>query len=199
VPAAPETSKVPIAPMGDSRVARCLQGGGVYVNSGTVAITSSSIYGNTRVNGVRAHIYDFPSPMGDSRFAHCLQGGGVYVASGTVTITSSTIYGNTVNGVRTHARKYPSPPWKTHVLLAVCRAAVSLLGEAQWPSHRAPSVGTQLAKCALMLKISHRPMGKLLMRLPRLTLAQLRPALWSTAVGMCRRDLKFPIAPMGIC
>ena len=134
----------PIAPMGDSRVARCLQGGGVYVNSGTVAITSSSIYGNTRVNGVRAHIYDFPSPMGDSRFAHCLQGGGVYVASGTVTLTSSTIYGNTVNGVRTHARKYPSPPWKTHVLLAVCRAAVSLLGEAQWPSHRPPSVATQL-------------------------------------------------------
>jgi hypothetical protein len=27
--------------------ARCLQGGGVYVNSGTVTITSSSIYGNT--------------------------------------------------------------------------------------------------------------------------------------------------------
>ena len=34
-------------PMGDSRFARCLQGGGVYVSSGTVTITSSSINGNT--------------------------------------------------------------------------------------------------------------------------------------------------------
>ncbi|KOO25133.1 insulin-degrading enzyme [Chrysochromulina tobinii] len=46
-------------------------GGGVYVYSGTVTITSSSIYGNTA---------DY--------------GGGVYVSYGTVTITSSSIYGN---------------------------------------------------------------------------------------------------------
>jgi len=55
------SSKVPNAPMGNSRFARCLQGGGVYVTSGTVTITSSSIYGNT-VNGVRAHVQKFPSP-----------------------------------------------------------------------------------------------------------------------------------------
>jgi hypothetical protein len=62
-------SKVPIAPMGrcpipmgDSHVACCLQGGGVYIDhSGRVTITSSSIYGNT-ANVVRAHIYNFPSP-----------------------------------------------------------------------------------------------------------------------------------------
>jgi hypothetical protein len=58
---APETSKVPIALMGDSRFARCLQGGGVYVYSGTVTITSSSIYGNT-ANYVRAHDQKFPLP-----------------------------------------------------------------------------------------------------------------------------------------
>ena len=41
-------------------------------------------------------------------------------------------------------------------------------------------------------------MGKLLTCLPRLSLAQLRPTLWSTIVlCMCRRDLYFPIAPMG--
>jgi hypothetical protein len=33
--------------MGDSRYARCLQGGGVYVERGTVAISSSTISGNT--------------------------------------------------------------------------------------------------------------------------------------------------------
>ena len=41
-------------------------------------------------------------------------------------------------------------------------------------------------------------MGKLLTCLPRLSLAQLRPTLWSTiALCTCRRDLYFPIALMG--
>jgi len=39
--------------------------------------------------------------------------------------------------------------------------------------------------------------GKLLTCLPRLTLAQLRLALWSTTVGTCRRDLEFPHRPKG--
>ncbi len=53
--------KLPIAPMGDSRFAHYLQGGGVYVSSGTVTITSSSIYGNTASYVVRAHVQKFPS------------------------------------------------------------------------------------------------------------------------------------------
>jgi hypothetical protein len=58
------SSKVPIAPMGSSQFARCLQGGGVYVYSGTVTITSSSIYGNT-AGYVRAHVQKFPiAPLG---------------------------------------------------------------------------------------------------------------------------------------
>ena len=71
------------------------------------------------------------APMGDSRFARCLQGGGVDVGTGTVSISSSTISGNTAENVRAHAQKFPSPPWETHVLLVVCRAAVSMSGEAQ--------------------------------------------------------------------
>jgi len=35
------------SPMGDPRVARCLQGAGVYVNDGTVSIVNSQIYSNT--------------------------------------------------------------------------------------------------------------------------------------------------------
>jgi hypothetical protein len=58
---APETSKVPIAPMGDSRFARCLQGGGVYVGGGSVTIDSCTISGNTAT--VRAHVQKFPSPQ----------------------------------------------------------------------------------------------------------------------------------------
>jgi hypothetical protein len=90
--------------MGDSRFSCCLQGGGVYVGSGTVTITSSSIYGNTAPY-VRAHVQKFPShpdvKVADvlaltlACTARCLQGGGVYVNSGTVTITSSSIHGNT--------------------------------------------------------------------------------------------------------
>ncbi len=45
-------------------------------------------------------------------------------------------------------------------------------------------------------KVPNAPMGKLLTRLPQLTLAQLRPTLRSTTVGTCRRDLgNFPSPP----
>ena len=95
-------------PMGFSHVLHmCLQGGGVYVRSGTVTITSSSIYGN-RASSVRAHVQSSHRPMGDSRFARCLQdGGGVYINSGNVTITSSSIYGNRADWVRAHVQKFP--------------------------------------------------------------------------------------------
>jgi len=59
-------SKVPIAPLGDSRFAPCLQGGGVYVFSGTITITSSSIYGNSAFR-VRAHVQKFPLPRWETR------------------------------------------------------------------------------------------------------------------------------------
>jgi hypothetical protein len=108
--------------MGDSRFACCLQGGGVYVGSGTVTITSSSIYANT-ASYVRAHVQKFPSPdvkVADvlaltlACTARCLQGGGVYVSnSGTVTITSSSIHGNTASVyVRAHVQKIPLSRWE---------------------------------------------------------------------------------------
>ncbi len=58
---ATETSKFPIAPLGDSRFARCLQGGGVAVLGGAVSIVNSQIYSNTAAS-VRAHLQKFPSP-----------------------------------------------------------------------------------------------------------------------------------------
>jgi len=48
--------------MGDSSFARCLQGGGVNVQGGTVAISSCAISGNTAATNVRALIQEFPSP-----------------------------------------------------------------------------------------------------------------------------------------
>jgi hypothetical protein len=50
-----------IAPIGDSRVARCLQGGGVVVIGGSVTIDSCTIAGNTAYM-VRAQAPNFPSP-----------------------------------------------------------------------------------------------------------------------------------------
>ena len=55
-------SKVPIAPMGDSHFARCLQGGGFYISSGTVSFSSCTITGNTATY-VCAHAQKFPSRM----------------------------------------------------------------------------------------------------------------------------------------
>ena len=54
-------SKVPIAPMGDSYFACCLQGGGVVVYSGTVTFSLCTITGNSAGN-VCAHAQKFPSP-----------------------------------------------------------------------------------------------------------------------------------------
>jgi hypothetical protein len=54
-------SQVPIAPMGDSRFARCLQGGGVAVLGGTVTISSCTISGTAY--SVRAHPQKFPMPQ----------------------------------------------------------------------------------------------------------------------------------------
>ena len=39
----------------------CLQGGGVFVNGGTVTLSSCTITGNTAIS-VRAHAQNFPSP-----------------------------------------------------------------------------------------------------------------------------------------
>ena len=50
-----------------------------------------------------------------------------------------------------------------------------------------------LVRASHACKLPIAPMGKLLTCLARVTLAQLRPTLWSTAVGTCRRDLQcFP-------
>jgi hypothetical protein len=46
-------------------------------------------------------------------------------------------------------------------------------------------------------KVPIAPMGKLLMCLPRLSLAQLRPMLWSTTVGEACRDLAMFPSPHG--
>jgi hypothetical protein len=64
----------------NSRFAHCLQGGGVFVQGGTVSIVNSQIYSNTASQVRASHTCKLPiAPMGDSRFAHCLQGGGVAV------------------------------------------------------------------------------------------------------------------------
>ena len=82
----------------------CLQGGGVSVNSGTVTIMSSLIFGNAAAPTVCTHVQKVSiSLFGDSRFARCLQGGGVYVEGGTVAISWCTISGNTAyDTVRAH-------------------------------------------------------------------------------------------------
>jgi hypothetical protein len=137
---AAETCNFPIAPMGNSRFARCLQGGGVAVLGGTVTISSCTISGNTALN-VRARPQKFPSPRWEICRRACLD-------SRLATLADIPV--NYRMYVLQRPRNFPSPRWETHVLLVACRVVVSMSGEAQWPSHRAPSVGTQLAMCVLM-------------------------------------------------
>jgi hypothetical protein len=120
--------------MGFSHVLRlCLQGGGVFVQGGTVTFLSCTITGNT-ATWVCAHARNFPSPpwkfpiapMGDSRFARCLQGGGVSVGAGTVTISSCTISGNTAGSVSAHAQKFPSHAHTLALILACATANASV-------------------------------------------------------------------------
>jgi hypothetical protein len=56
--------------MGDSRIARCLQGGGVYVYGSTVSIVNSQIYSNTATY-VRTDIRNFPSPPWENALLTC--------------------------------------------------------------------------------------------------------------------------------
>ena len=99
--------------------ALCLQGGGVYVQGGTVTFSSCTIIGNTAVNGVRAHAQESPLPDGIfTCFAPlCLQGG-VYVQGGTVTFSSCTITGNTASYVHAHAQISHRPDGKMADVLA---------------------------------------------------------------------------------
>jgi len=48
----------------------CLQGGGVYVSSGTVTISSCTISGNT-ASYVHAHAQKFPSPRWENCWRAC--------------------------------------------------------------------------------------------------------------------------------
>ena len=65
-------------------------------------------------------------------------------------------------------------------------------------NRRLPSafqLGYQCARSSSKVPITL--MGSLLMYVPRLTLAQLRPTLWSTTDSTCRRDLKASHRPHG--
>ena len=120
-------SNVPIAPMGKLltcllRLA-CTTAADAPVNSSVVI---SDVYVLQRPEMFPSPRWENCAPMGDSRIARCLQGGGVSVWGGTVSIVNSQIYSNTATAcVRAHLQKFPSPPWETHILLIVCREAVS--------------------------------------------------------------------------
>ena len=92
--------------MGDSRFARCLQGGGVLVQGGTVSIVNSQIYSNAAsygggvVVGGGTVTISSCTISGNTAGYNPEVGGGVYVTGGTVTLSSCTISGNTANAVR---------------------------------------------------------------------------------------------------
>ena len=132
-------------------------GGGVYVTSGTVTITSSSIYGNTANNCdggcgnsrgggvvVAGGTVTFSSCTISGNTARNGAGGGIWTASGsTVTITSSSIYGNTAD--------YGNIPGGGGI------------GGGGTVSISSSTISGNIADyvCTLMFKTSHRPDGNI--------------------------------------
>jgi hypothetical protein len=95
--------------MGDSPFARCLQGGGVYVGGGTVAISSCTISENT-ASGVRAHDQNFPSPQWESladmfNLTLAFQLGGIH-------LLFYQGYVRACKPHRAHVQKFPWPRWE---------------------------------------------------------------------------------------
>ena len=70
-----------------------------------------------------------------------------------MTFSSCTITGNTAYYVRAHPQNFPTPLWETHNLLAVCRAAVSMLAVAKSQSSTPKCILTKLPECVLIFKI----------------------------------------------
>jgi hypothetical protein len=68
---------------------------------------------------------------------------------------------------------------------------------APWPSHRAPSVGTQLQMCALTLKRSHRPMGRWLTCPNRLSTYNSDRCLVLSGICTCQPRLQTSHRPDG--
>ena len=103
-------SKVPIAPMGFSHVLRvCLQGGGVYVESGTVSVLSCTITGNSATY-VRAQ----------RKTSHRPNGKIADMPKSTLIFRVGLIFGSIRDMyVPATPANFPSPRWETHILLVV--------------------------------------------------------------------------------
>ena len=120
-----------------------------------------------------------------------LQSGGVWIISGKVSFSSCTITGNTAYYVRAHAQKFPSPRWE---FLLTCPIDSHLSIRIDIWFHQGS------VRASHVCKLPIAPMGKMLMRFLRFSLAQLRPTLRSTTGGACLRDLaKFPSPRWGKC
>ncbi len=121
---AAETLKTSQCPHG--RLTICvlfLQGGGVYVSSGMVTITSSSITGNTAAGYVRALCKTSNRP--DGKVADLL------ATTHACTTAAETPVNYTVCTCRRDLENFPMPHWEIHVLLVACRAVESQSGVAQ--------------------------------------------------------------------
>ena len=95
-------SKLPIAPMGKllTRLPR-------------LTLAQLRTLRSTTECTCRRDLESSHGPHGRLMFCSFFQGGGVYVYSGTVTMTSCSITGNTAAGaVREHVHNFPLPRWE---------------------------------------------------------------------------------------
>ena len=84
----------------------CLQGGGVYVQGGTVTLSSCTITGNTATS-VRAHAQNFPSP--DGKISNVL------ALTHACTSAANAAPVDYRGCVPQRPSKVPIAPWETHL------------------------------------------------------------------------------------
>ena len=131
--------KISHRPHGRLMFCSFLQGGGVYVYSGTVTMTSCSITGNTASGSVRAHVQNFPWPDGK-------------IADKLVLTHACT----TANASINYSRYVPQRPskvpiaWKTADVLASTHACTTANA----------SVNYSMYVLQRPLKVPIAPMGK---------------------------------------
>eukprot|EP00900_Chrysochromulina_parva_P008785 jgi/Chrpa1/17908/Chrysochromulina_OHIO_Genome00022144-RA len=130
-------------------------GGGVYVQGGTVSIVNSQLYSNGATNGGGVFVNGGTVTLSSCTISGntAINGGGVAVFGGTVAISSCTISGNTVQ-VHAHVRKFPE--WENALMTPSISILIFLMGAASNYQY-----GYQYGdvRAAETFKSSHRPDG----------------------------------------
>jgi len=112
------TSAGLLSALANTAVGRIVLAPGTYILSAQLSVTRSVVLEAAVAGSV---VLDAQASSSSQRRVLNIDPGTL----GVVQMIGLKITGGYMNNVRAHAQNFPSPPWETHVLIVVCRAAVS--------------------------------------------------------------------------